>query len=425
MTAYFDALETRAPAEREAALMAALPAQVAHAQAHAPAFAELLAASMPRRSRSRAALARLPVTRKHELLERQKAHARAPIRSAASRPSAGARCARRAARCGCSSRPARSTNPKAQRADYWRMARALFAAGFRAGDLVHNSFSYHLTPGRLDDGNRRPRARLHRVPGRRRQDRTAAAGDGRTGAGRLRRHAELPEASCSRRRPRLGVALPSLTQGAGRRRGLPAGAARLAARARHRGLPELRHGRPGPDRLRDRGARRPGARRRRDRRDRAPRHRRPGARRRGRRGGRHHAEPRLPADPLRHRRPVGACCRAPARPAAPTPASRAGWAAPTRPPRCAACSCTRRRWPRSRGATPRSRKARLVVSGEMANDRMTLQVEARGGAAGLAERMAQSDARRDQAARRGGAARARQPAQRRQGDRGRAALRVT
>ena len=32
-------------------------------------------------------------------------------------------------------------------ADYWRIARALLAAGFEAGDLVHNSFSYHLTPG--------------------------------------------------------------------------------------------------------------------------------------------------------------------------------------------------------------------------------------------------------------------------------------
>ena len=102
-----------------------------------------------------------------------------------------------------------------------------------------------------------------------------------------------------------GVAMPSLQQGAGRRRGLPAVAARLAARARHRGLPVLRHRRRRPDRLRDRGARGPGARRGRDRRDRAPRHRRPGARRRGRRGGRHHAQPRLPAGPLRHRRPVG------------------------------------------------------------------------------------------------------------------------
>jgi phenylacetate-CoA ligase len=37
--------------------------------------------------------------------------------------------------------------PEGTAGDYWRCARALFAAGFRFGDLVHNSFSYHMTPG--------------------------------------------------------------------------------------------------------------------------------------------------------------------------------------------------------------------------------------------------------------------------------------
>jgi phenylacetate-CoA ligase len=32
-------------------------------------------------------------------------------------------------------------------ADFWGAARALFAAGMRAGDIVHNGFAYHLTPG--------------------------------------------------------------------------------------------------------------------------------------------------------------------------------------------------------------------------------------------------------------------------------------
>jgi phenylacetate-CoA ligase len=36
--------------------------------------------------------------------------------------------------------------PEGRRADYWRLARPLFAAGFRRGDLVHNCFSYHFTP---------------------------------------------------------------------------------------------------------------------------------------------------------------------------------------------------------------------------------------------------------------------------------------
>lgn len=30
--------------------------------------------------------------------------------------------------------------------DYWRLARAFYAAGFRKGDIVLNTFSYHLTP---------------------------------------------------------------------------------------------------------------------------------------------------------------------------------------------------------------------------------------------------------------------------------------
>ena len=180
---------------------------------------------------SRAALATLPVMRKHELLERQKAAraSRQAIRSAASRPSAGAHRARlrRAQRVFQS--PGPIYEPEGTASDYWRMARALFAAGFRAGDLVHNSFSYHLTPAGLDDGDRRARARLHRVSRRRRQHRAAVAGDGRPAPAGLRRHAELPEASWSRRPPRAASAIASLQQGPGRRRGLSASAARLAA----------------------------------------------------------------------------------------------------------------------------------------------------------------------------------------------------
>ena len=73
MSQHFDALETRAPEVREAALMAALPAQIAHAKAKAPAFAELLRDVDAVSVNSRAALAQLPVIRKYELLERQKA----------------------------------------------------------------------------------------------------------------------------------------------------------------------------------------------------------------------------------------------------------------------------------------------------------------------------------------------------------------
>ncbi len=73
--------------------------------------------------------------------------------------------------------PARSTNPKATARDYWRTARALYAAGFRGGELVHNCFTYHFTPAGAIMETRRARARLRRVPGRHRPDRAAGGGD--------------------------------------------------------------------------------------------------------------------------------------------------------------------------------------------------------------------------------------------------------
>ncbi len=144
MTDYFDALEIRDPGEREAALCAALPAQVAAAQATS-AFAEILRGIDATAVTSRQALAQLPVTRKHELLERQKAHrASDPFGGFAAigwRSQGATRHARRVFQS-----PGPIYEPEGHAADYWRFGRALFAAGFRAGDLVHNSFSYHLTP---------------------------------------------------------------------------------------------------------------------------------------------------------------------------------------------------------------------------------------------------------------------------------------
>ncbi|NQW81841.1 MAG: phenylacetate--CoA ligase family protein, partial [Polaromonas sp.] len=71
MKQHFDALEIRDPAEREAAQLAALPGLIAHAQQHSPAAAHTLAGIKPANVNSWAALASLPVTRKHALLERQ------------------------------------------------------------------------------------------------------------------------------------------------------------------------------------------------------------------------------------------------------------------------------------------------------------------------------------------------------------------
>jgi phenylacetate-CoA ligase len=145
--AFFDALETRDPAAREAALMAALPAQVAHAQAHASAFAQSLAGVDAATVTSRAALARLPVVRKGELLERQKAQRAQDPFGGFSAIGWRAMGKSRAPRVYQS--PGPIYEPEGAARDYWRLARAMYAAGLRAGDLVHNSFSYHLTPGGL------------------------------------------------------------------------------------------------------------------------------------------------------------------------------------------------------------------------------------------------------------------------------------
>ena len=141
MSDYFDTLETRAPADREAQLMAALPRQVAHARATSLAFAELLAGVDAAGVDSRQALARLPVVRKHELLERQQAGRATDAFGgfAALKRGPGMR------RIYAS--PGPIYEPEGAAVDYWRVGRAMFAAGFRAGDLVHNAFSYHMTPG--------------------------------------------------------------------------------------------------------------------------------------------------------------------------------------------------------------------------------------------------------------------------------------
>ena len=142
MNDFFDALETRDPAVREAAMLAALPLQVAHAKLASSAFAEILKDVSPASVTSRAALARLPVTRKHELLEKQIASRSrgGSVFGGFSTSGFGADVPRVFAS------PGPIYEPEGTAKDYWRMARAIFAAGFRPGDLIHNSFSYHFVP---------------------------------------------------------------------------------------------------------------------------------------------------------------------------------------------------------------------------------------------------------------------------------------
>jgi phenylacetate-coenzyme A ligase PaaK-like adenylate-forming protein len=136
MTAHYDARETRDATEREAELFSRLPDVLRGALA-APAYAERLSGLDPALVTSREALARLPVLRKSELPALHKASA--PFGGFVARPAGSF------ARLFTS--PGPIFEPEGREGDPWRGARALFAAGFREGDVVLNTFSYHLTPG--------------------------------------------------------------------------------------------------------------------------------------------------------------------------------------------------------------------------------------------------------------------------------------
>jgi phenylacetate-CoA ligase len=136
MTEHYDSLETRSPDEREAQLLAALPKQIALAKRRAPGFKRILRGFDPKQVDSRNALAKLPVTRKSDLAELQKAL-----------PPLG----------GLNATPLEKLNklfvspgpiydPEGTGKDWWRTGRGLYAGGFRAGDLVVNTFAYHFTP---------------------------------------------------------------------------------------------------------------------------------------------------------------------------------------------------------------------------------------------------------------------------------------
>jgi phenylacetate-CoA ligase len=133
---FFDKLETRASKRREAALMAELPRLVAHAKKRASGFARILSEVNPSTVRSRAALAKLPVTRKSDLATLQK-----------ELPPLGGLNATPVEKLGkLFISPGPIYDPEGRGKDWWRTARGLFAGGFRAGDRVLNTFAYHFTP---------------------------------------------------------------------------------------------------------------------------------------------------------------------------------------------------------------------------------------------------------------------------------------
>jgi phenylacetate-CoA ligase len=136
MTDHYDARETRDPAHRETELFSRLPDVLRRAMA-APAYAERLKGIDPAGVTSRAALAGLPVLRKAEL----------PALHKAAPPFGGFVPGLPGSFGRLFTSPGPIFEPEPVHADPWRGARALFAAGFRPGDVVLNTFSYHLTPG--------------------------------------------------------------------------------------------------------------------------------------------------------------------------------------------------------------------------------------------------------------------------------------
>lgn len=133
---FCDELEIRDPETRERDLFAALPAQLAYAKSHAPYYARTLAGVEPRAVKSRGQLAKLPVTRKSDLIGLQKNDP----------PFAGLNAAGKGELARLFMSPGPIYEPEGRKPDFWRIKRALYAAGFRPGQLVHNCFSYHLTP---------------------------------------------------------------------------------------------------------------------------------------------------------------------------------------------------------------------------------------------------------------------------------------
>jgi phenylacetate-CoA ligase len=147
MTAdHFDQLETRDPEAREQSLFALLPDLVRNAMEKGAGWADHLKGVDSAAVASRDALAKLPILRKSSLKDLQ-----------ATRPPFGGFATSEKSSLGrIFMSPGPIFEPEGLGDDWWRTARALYAAGFRRGDIVHNTFAYHLTPGGwiLDAGAR-------------------------------------------------------------------------------------------------------------------------------------------------------------------------------------------------------------------------------------------------------------------------------
>ena len=139
MPDFFDGLVTRDPALREEQQFDELKKQLHNARDHAPAYAAILADVDIASVNDRITLSVIPLTRKSDIAERQ---SELP-------PLGGYAAVQMDSFYNVFASPGGIFEPGAARDDYWNFARGLYAAGIRAGDLIHNTFSYHFTPAGL------------------------------------------------------------------------------------------------------------------------------------------------------------------------------------------------------------------------------------------------------------------------------------
>ena len=139
---FFDELETRSADARAASVAECLPEAIAHAKANAAGYGSALDDIDPATITDRAALTSLPVLRKADLMRKQ-----------AEMPPLGGfngvplnQIDMIFQSPGPIYEPGMRAGQIGKARDFWRFGRALFAAGLRAGDLVHNCFAYHFTP---------------------------------------------------------------------------------------------------------------------------------------------------------------------------------------------------------------------------------------------------------------------------------------
>ena len=133
---HFDSLEHCDPSHRQANLFSRLPDVLRHAM-QAPAYAEHLKGVNPAAVISPETLAQLPVLRKSDL----------PALHKTKPPFGGFVAAQPGSFGRLFTSPGPIFEPESKHADPWHGARALHAAGFQSGDIVLNTFSYHLVPG--------------------------------------------------------------------------------------------------------------------------------------------------------------------------------------------------------------------------------------------------------------------------------------